>query len=284
MPLEFQTAEDSVINCKCNSCGKIISVDKTQLRYQSPMIYDILKPGIKCECGSYYTSVNNVKTLKPNEKTSIKNGNSHILLKIKQNKLIATGIIIVLLFVSYSIINSVVENNHLQTSVSKFLTNIDYIDSWKISGNELTIQANNKYEQFDTKTKYLKGDDIYDRFSSALIEAKHPKIDLTDTTYSYVKSKAVKIKHNEGTDIINYSGLKMANGQTFDSYDINPIQATITSDNTSQSSSSVIPSDSDKAFAWTAAESAVEKSLKAPSTAKFPFSYNGQDIKQTSYN
>lgn len=51
---------------------------------------------------------------------------------------------------------------------------------------------------------------------------------------------------------------------------------------TDSGKSELITSDDDRVFAWTAAKSTVEKSLKAPSTAKFPFSYNGQNIKQTS--
>jgi len=40
------------------------------------------------------------------------------------------------------------------------------------------------------------------------------------------------------------------------------------------------PTEDDKAFAWTAALQVMKERLKAPSTAKFPFSYYGQDIKQ----
>lgn len=47
---------------------------------------------------------------------------------------------------------------------------------------------------------------------------------------------------------------------------------------------SIEPNDDDKAFAWTAALQVVKENLKAPSTAKFPFSYYGQDIKEVAYN
>ncbi len=44
------------------------------------------------------------------------------------------------------------------------------------------------------------------------------------------------------------------------------------------------PSSEDKGFVWAAAIDTVEERLKAPSTADFPFSYNGQDIKEIGYN
>ncbi len=42
--------------------------------------------------------------------------------------------------------------------------------------------------------------------------------------------------------------------------------------------------DEEKAFAWTAAIAEVKKRLKSPSTAKFPFSYYGQEINKATGN
>jgi hypothetical protein len=44
------------------------------------------------------------------------------------------------------------------------------------------------------------------------------------------------------------------------------------------------PSDLEKGFAWGAAIIAVKENLKAPSTAKFPFSYSSADIKKIDIN
>lgn len=75
MPLEFQSSEDKTINCKCPSCGKIISIDKTQLAYLNTMKYDIIT-GYKCDCGSYYTGTTEIN--KPKE-VAVGGGSNNLL-------------------------------------------------------------------------------------------------------------------------------------------------------------------------------------------------------------
>lgn len=208
-----------------------------------------------------------------------------LLLKMKQNKLTSTGIIIALVLASYFVISSINYQNRLKTSMAEYVKKYEFIDTWSVSGTVLTIQANDKYDKLDEKTKYEKVDGLYDNFSSALLFASNYKADISE---NYIKSKGINIKHQGKTDYYDYSGLKMADGKKLDSYDMDlsnstPITST-SSTPTNDNSYDTEPSDDDKAFAWTAAIDTVKRNLKAPSTAKFPFSYYNQDIKKTSYD
>lgn len=166
-----------------------------------------------------------------------------------------------LIFVSYSVINYAIGNNR--------------VDSWKISGVILTIFfANEKYEELDLKTKYTQGNDIYHNFRLAVSYAKNYNSDKLTRT-------SVRISHNNEWDYVGISSLKTSEGETYDS---NDLKATLPPSNPSSQYSSGKLGDSFKSFAWSLAKSAVKESLKAPSTAKFPSSHNGQDIKQTDAN
>lgn len=70
----------------------------------------------------------------------------------------------------------------------------------------------------------------------------------------------------------------ISNGKEYDYYDSNFSQQQTTNINSSYNLST---NDEEKGMAWAIAKSEVKKKLKSPSTAKFPFSYNGQSIKKS---
>jgi hypothetical protein len=128
MPLIYQETKDDNIVCKCNSCGEVLFINKTQLKYINSEKYDI-NSGIKCKCGSYYTGVDKCTNF-TNSKQS--------------NNIIWAIILGVLLIISVLQINSNIKHNNNMTSMEKYYQS--YPEQYKKDMNDQAYMEKVKIE------------------------------------------------------------------------------------------------------------------------------------------
>lgn len=157
---------------------------------------------------------------------------------------------------------------------------------------EKTIYMNDTFFEKSVKEQYIILDSIYKDFVNIMREYNNqtdPVLRFSKEgneyiSYSMSQNEFELISYDkfvnryeleEDIDILNkYDNIRAANGK------YGGVKTTSSSNNSTQSYTTE-PTDEEKGVAWAIAKDEVKKKLKSPSTAKFPFSYNGQSIKKS---
>jgi hypothetical protein len=167
------------------------------------------------------------------------------------------------------------------------INNSEYAIDYKLVGsyaNQLNINFKDTFDNLDKdkqeqslktimgkyRTAYSDILGKYGYYEKALKWAYNPSI--------IIKTKTNEYKYN-WIDYFYINGEKYAYEDKFKQY---PSTAPVVSNADYNYNSPKEPSEDNKAYAWTAAIREVKDRLKSPSSAKFPFSYSQQDIKEVS--
>lgn len=189
----------------------------------------------------------------------------------KKNKIIlVVSIIAVLALVTINIVTTVKENAIKKEVIDKYISeveelfrnhgindaeiNVKFIEThtsernFKIDIYGVEVNSNQYSELLSGERRYIseKFEDLDFRKNGMMITPRHQKIISNGKEYEYINPDYLQ----QQTTNINYS------------YNLEP-------------------TDEEKGMAWAIAKDEVKKKLKSPSTAKFPFSYNGQSIKKS---
>lgn len=206
---------------------------------------------------------------------------------IKKHKFMSIVIAVVLALAVYSVTTIVIRQQKLQADVGKYLASCDFVSSWDISSKymqniyNLNISTKTQYRRLSTRERFDEDKAIYDKFTELLISNRILK--PRDNDPNFIKNSVfVTLNYDYRADVFEHDSLQQ-NGKLYTADDLESTSASSDySTSTSSDSLSLTPSDSDRIFAWVTATHEVEQRLKSPSTAKFPFSEEGQDIKEPS--
>lgn len=216
-----------------------------------------------------------------------------LLNKLKQRKIISIIAVIIIILLSGNGCKSVKSTNNIKTAVES--SNIGkYVKTYETSGylnSTISITANDEFARLSNDEILTVMNSVYDKVLGAVSKnAVENNVEVSGE--KLLADRIIYVKTSIGEYSFDYNGLKLPNGTLYTkkNTDITTNDTTTyTNTDTSNTYTDVYstpqePSDNDKAFAWTAAKAVVKDNLKAPSTAKFPFSYGNEYIKEISYN
>ncbi len=202
---------------------------------------------------------------------------------ISRKSIIIIAVLVLIVVIAGFIIQSLITSQQMSTDLNNLVNNevvpsSKYIMSYSIGGEYGSILQLRLSDDFDNLSLQLQWSELkmimdkYDAPRSEIAGKYYPNyLDnasvnilsdiLANTSKNkYEFSSTFAITVNGDVHLSDEFGLKFSTGQT--SVDTTLIE----------------PTDDEKAFAWTAAIQEVKARLKAPLTAKFPFSYYGQYI------
>jgi hypothetical protein len=226
--------------------------------------------------------------------------------KIKElsvkGKLLTIGVIMVVLWIGFNRYQDFVKVQKFENALNTYLTssvfsNAEYFKAYKLDGihsKDLTVTLSDDFDKLSRQEKYDKLSSIMDKFMdkrlSLLMSSKIYNISTSSSQYLSEWPSIYGLTSNNKYKFSGSDYFTDGDGKEYSAYDMGKKSIT-TSSNTSSSSSTTSnyskePSKDNKTFAWTAAVSVVKENLKAPSTAKFPFSAisDGVTIKETGLN
>lgn len=167
--------------------------------------------------------------------------------------------------------NTSIQNQKFNNDCKKLIEKYDFIDNYKVSGYLnciLKINVNDKFNSLDESEKTSKISGLftsYEFLNRSYYIKKFKDIKDIDTLKLVTERKI--IVNNSGNELVyNYKNIEKSENTT------NPViieNSSITTTNLS---------DEEKGFAWAVAKKEVKDVLKAPSSAKFPFSYSSATI------
>lgn len=165
---------------------------------------------------------------------------------------------------------------------AEILPATDYETSYSISGyygNNLTIKVKDDFDSLRRINQWLemkKLSEIYEEKRIDIIDSHNHNIISDRPNESVIVTLLFETTKNNYSDID--SSRFYVNG------DYEPFASPSENTTESKPSEGYDPTEDEKAFAWGIAKKAVLGKLKSPSTAQFPFSYLGQDIKKSTGN
>lgn len=118
LELEFREEKSNLISCKCKYCEKLLDIKKDQLKYLSPMNYEINEPGVYCECGYHYTQIS--KGIKPSQSKTLIKRNKYSFTNILVISIGGIFIVSVLFLMGYGIISSISFDSPSKNSLEKY--------------------------------------------------------------------------------------------------------------------------------------------------------------------
>ena len=215
--------------------------------------------------------------------------------KLKTKMFIGLILILTILTVGIYEYNLIKVKMEFKSALESYLNNevlkdLKYYQSYTLSGeyyNKLNLIFENDFDRLSTKEKYNILQVIMQKFESEH-ESLYYKYKLSKKIIKQGIAGLPKIfayTSNDSNKKYEYSCVDSftdKDGELYLDFEMSDNKSTYNSntvDNSNNYESSSL-TDDEKAFAWTAALDVVTRNLKAPSTAKFPFSYHNEDIKK----
>lgn len=192
-------------------------------------------------------------------------------MKKRYKTIILVSIILILTLIIIAVINYNKENTKKKQIIDNYISKVIVLFNSKGIDD---VEVDVKYLKTNTDRRYKIKVDIY---GVEVKSNKYSELTSGDRRYLAEEFEELDFPLGNGMMITPTHQKIISKGKEYEFTETYSNQQTT---NTT-SSYNKEPTDEEKGMAWAIAKSEVKKKLKSPSTAKFPFSYNGQHIKKS---